>query len=148
MCSFSLFLDYHLPEVSISGLGFSAKVKSKQTIKIPVVTEHKGQKVKCVGSIHSHFPYFSFFSSMSHFFKDSLIFYTDFNKPFCCAESPSVLPSRKIGCAYRSAVSVLRTKTYMTPKNLNICSLIQALGKIPQAHSSRFQIFENSLPAI
>lgn len=77
MHSFSLFLDYHLPEVSISGLGLSAKVKSKQTVKMSVVTEHKGQKVKRVGSIHSLFPYFSFFSSISHFFKDGLIFYTE-----------------------------------------------------------------------
>lgn len=77
MHSSSLILNYHLPEVSISGLGFSTKVRSKQTVKLPAVTEHKGQKVKCVGSINSHFPYFSFFSSISHFLKDSLIFYTE-----------------------------------------------------------------------
>lgn len=148
MHSFSLFLDYHLPEVSISGLGLSTKVKSKQTVKMSVVTEHKGQKVKRVGSIHSLFLYFSFFSSISHFQGWPNLLHRDFGKPFCHAESPSILPSRKTGCAYHSAVYVLQTKTYMTPRNLSICSLIQALRKLLQAHSFQFQISENSLPTI
>lgn len=72
MHSFSLFLNYHLPEVGISGLWFSAKVESKQTIKVSVITEDKGQKVKSVGSIHSHFPFFSFI--LIRFFRTFLIF--------------------------------------------------------------------------
>lgn len=51
---------------------------------------------------------------------------------------------KRQGVHYHSAVFVLQTFTYMAPKNLKICSSIQVL----QAQSSKFQIFENSLPTI
>lgn len=79
MHSFSLFLNYHLPEVDVSGLCFSAKVESKQTTKVSVIAEHKGQKVKSVGSIHSHFLFFLFIllNNFSHVSKDCLTFHTE-----------------------------------------------------------------------
>lgn len=83
MHSFSLFLHCHLPEVGISGLWFSAKVESKQSIKVSVITERKGQNVWEVSALIFHFShsvsYFLFFFlfCISHLSKDFLILHTE-----------------------------------------------------------------------
>lgn len=117
MHSFSLFLHCHLPEVGISGLWFSAKVESKQSIKVSVITERKGQNVWEVSALIFHFShsvsYFLFFFSFLYFssFQGfSNLAHRDLDKPFHHDKSLSVLPSRKIGCAHRSTLCVLQTK--------------------------------------